>query len=277
MTNWDLINSCLIALREAGGYIYGFAGTRWTEELQARYELVRDTTKAYGRRWLGRRVWDCSGLISWACKLYGIEVFHGSDTIWRKYLSNKGTIDENTQLRPGTCVFLYDAKKKNRHHIGVYVGQELTDAYGNKGTVIEARATRYGVVVSQLSRWDEWGELSQLDFVEGALDEMGTLRMGSQGDEVKTLQESLRMLGYDCGKADGIYGKATRMAVEELQDDHGLVADGVCGPLTQAAIRKAMGAEQPVSDADQRVKLQRVISMLEEAITQIKGMIGGEG
>ena len=123
MTNWELINSCLIALREAGGYIYGFAGTRWTEELQARYELVQETTKTYGRRWLGRRVWDCSGLISWACKMYGEEVFHGSDTIWRKYTRNKGKIDSDTQLRPGTCVFLYDAQKKNRHHIGVYVGK----------------------------------------------------------------------------------------------------------------------------------------------------------
>jgi len=35
---------------------------------------------------------------------------------------------------------------------------------------------------------------------------------------------------------DGIYGPATRAAVEKFQKDHGLVTDGIAGAITQAAL-----------------------------------------
>ena len=53
-----------------------------------------------------------------------------------------------------------------------------------------------------------------------------TLKYGSRGDEVKSLQ---RLLGI---AADGIYGKQTEVAVREYQRKNGLVADGIVGPKT---------------------------------------------
>lgn len=60
-----------------------------------------------------------------------------------------------------------------------------------------------------------------------------TLRYGSEGEEVKKLQNRLITLGYLSGKADGIYGKNTKAAVKEFQKKNNLSADGVAGVLTQ--------------------------------------------
>ena len=58
------------------------------------------------------------------------------------------------------------------------------------------------------------------------------------GDDVRQLQERLLELGYDLGRADGIFGRRTAAALASFQREVGLVADGVCGPLTVAALRR---------------------------------------
>jgi hypothetical protein len=67
-----------------------------------------------------------------------------------------------------------------------------------------------------------------------------TLRKGSTGEAVKALQSALIQKGYDCGAsgADGIFGKNTEAALVRFQRDHGLAADGICGPLTYAALEE---------------------------------------
>ncbi len=63
-----------------------------------------------------------------------------------------------------------------------------------------------------------------------------TLRRGSRGDAVLRLQEALGRLGFDPGPADGVFGLRTESAVRKYQRSRGLIADGVCGPRTWAAI-----------------------------------------
>ena len=65
------------------------------------------------------------------------------------------------------------------------------------------------------------------------------MRKGSAGDEVRDLQLALSALGYPL-ETDGIFGKATEHAVQAFQTYHDLTADGIAGPGTLAAIRKAM-------------------------------------
>lgn len=48
----------------------------------------------------------------------------------------------------------------------------------------------------------------------------------NRADVVKPLQELLTLLGYDCGKADGVAGKSFDKAVRQYQKDHKLVCDG---------------------------------------------------
>jgi peptidoglycan hydrolase-like protein with peptidoglycan-binding domain len=65
------------------------------------------------------------------------------------------------------------------------------------------------------------------------------LKQGSQGPEVKQLQETLNSLGYSVGTADGVFGPRTEAAVVRFQEARGLEADGVVGLKTQQALKKA--------------------------------------
>lgn len=64
---------------------------------------------------------------------------------------------------------------------------------------------------------------------------MTTLRKGSTGAEVKSLQSALNRAGASL-TVDGSYGAKTEQAVRNFQEDNGLKVDGVCGPATWGAI-----------------------------------------
>lgn len=71
-----------------------------------------------------------------------------------------------------------------------------------------------------------------------------TLQEGSSGPAVATLQNDLDQLGYNLSQ-DGQFGPLTRAAVVNFQGRHGLVTDGIVGPLTWAAINAALPAQLP--------------------------------
>lgn len=56
---------------------------------------------------------------------------------------------------------------------------------------------------------------------------------------VRSLQRRLAGLGYAPGPIDGRYGPLTEQAVRRFQAAHGLIVDGVDGPVTRAALGKA--------------------------------------
>ena len=58
------------------------------------------------------------------------------------------------------------------------------------------------------------------------------------GDDVAALQERLLELGFDAGRADGVFGPRTESALKGLQREYGLVPDGTCGPATLRALRQ---------------------------------------
>lgn len=59
------------------------------------------------------------------------------------------------------------------------------------------------------------------------------LKLGTQGDEVKKLQERLYQLGYYTGEIDGQYGQGTAQAVIAFQTQHGIAGDGLAGEETR--------------------------------------------
>lgn len=60
-----------------------------------------------------------------------------------------------------------------------------------------------------------------------------TLKVGSNGEAVQTLQLKLKSLGYFSGTGTGYYGEVTRTAVIAFQKANGLTADGIAGPKTR--------------------------------------------
>ena len=64
----------------------------------------------------------------------------------------------------------------------------------------------------------------------------GTLRLGSKGDAVRTLQTRLQELGYLTVRPDGSFGANTETAVKAFQQSNKLKADGVVGNATQTKL-----------------------------------------
>ena len=57
-----------------------------------------------------------------------------------------------------------------------------------------------------------------------------------RGDDVSELQAMLARIGFDPGRADGIFGPSTARALDDFQHNSGLYVDGVCGPDTVRAL-----------------------------------------
>lgn len=60
---------------------------------------------------------------------------------------------------------------------------------------------------------------------------METIKKGSRGESVKTLQRKLNLF------PDGIFGSLTEEALKNWQKQHSLKPDGICGPVTWATFQ----------------------------------------
>ena len=75
---------------------------------------------------------DCSGAFTYWYKQAGSYMYHGSNTMWRKYTTERGEIGE-IELIPGMAVYKWrnDGKEPERYkadglgnfyHVGCYIG-----------------------------------------------------------------------------------------------------------------------------------------------------------
>lgn len=105
---------------------------------------------------------DCSGAFYYAYKQLGGYMYHGSNTMWRKYTKQKGKIGE-INLVPGMAVFKcrnwtsaqssngwYETEPGDVYHVGLYVGN---------GNVVEAQGKKTGVVITKIGTWHYAAEL----------------------------------------------------------------------------------------------------------------------
>lgn len=155
------------ALNDDYGYIYGKTHEMWSQAKQEAYNKAKANDSncqmsiKYGSKWYGHWVTDCSGLFAWAFDSLGSYMFHGSNTMYKSWCVDKGTLSKGKrtdgyELKPGTAVFT--GKSENDHpHVGLYVGD---------GYVIEAKGTQAGVIKTPVtdSKWTYWGELKNLDY-----------------------------------------------------------------------------------------------------------------
>ena len=76
-----------------------------------------------------------------------------------------------------------------------------------------------------------------------------TLKQGSRGDLVKTVQQKLIKWGYLKGSADGIFGAKTKTAVIAFQKKNGLTADGIVGTRTAQALGISLSSTTSTSSS----------------------------
>ena len=139
------------ALKRVGsGYIWGGTGQILTEErlknLKKKYPSFIDEKK--DRKWIGKQVFDCSGLVKTAFEGVGIHISHGATSAWENTRwALKGEI---SNLPKDKISILYRESYKGMAHTAIYIGNgQVIDAKGNKEGVIRESLTKtwthYGI------------------------------------------------------------------------------------------------------------------------------------
>jgi peptidoglycan hydrolase-like protein with peptidoglycan-binding domain len=83
------------------------------------------------------------------------------------------------------------------------------------------------------------------------------LAKGDKGEQVRVLQEQLRVAGYYFGNSTGVFGPITEEAVKRFQQASKLDADGVVGPETQRRLpASGIGYGEDVSKRSNDGKLR---------------------
>ena len=266
----DLVRALQEALARGDGYIMGAYGQNpRTGQLDAGATAVKSAWKTNGwyftqysgaqreqaLRWRARcqRVWDCNGLAEGVYQLRtGVCIDSKARYNYAQWCSVKGAgMIPPARRVPGAAVF-WGTSAANITHVAFLEKPVKPGCPEGDWTLIEARGVMYGVVRTRLlsrgSRY--WGWMDKYFDYSGAPGATApaerVLRNGCEGEDVRALQANLIRLGYDCGKwgADGDFGDATELALRAFQAAAGLAADGEAGPLTRAALERALAARE---------------------------------
>lgn len=169
---------------------------------------------------------DCSGLgMKW---LIENGIFSYDMTAKGMYESIPNKINSLSSVKEGDFVFT-----ESLGHVGYAIGDNM---------VIEARGTAYGVVMTDLFK-REWTKVARPDWwsdIEDTYTLTRVLRLTDpymKGEDVKEVQKRLNELGYNCGTADGVFGKKTEIASKNFKQDAGLKHEtGDVGKKTALAL-----------------------------------------
>ena len=233
----ELVNA--IAPMVGCGYALGSQGELLTKERLAQLVRWNGRSNYYftgysAEKWIGKRCFDCSGLIVWAMQQLGVYA-QSEDYKAQGLWTQKVSPITAAQLQPGSLCFRWDAAARRMSHVGVYLGNNR---------VQEAKGTKYGVVVSALpGSWTHYGDLKGLGYAAVAAPPPAPTMIykGSRGGEVRQLQTLLNARlagakGFVPLVVDGIFGNRTDAAVRSYQKACGLQVDGIVGPLTWGSL-----------------------------------------
>lgn len=88
------------------------------------------------------------------------------------------------------------------------------------------------------------------------------LERGSEGPDVKDLQEALIELGFKPGEPDGIFGVYTESAVRAFQTWAGVTVDGIVGPRTREKLDLADKSDPTLRKGSKGVAVRGLQRML---------------
>ena len=201
---------------------------------------------------------DCSGVLVYVYRKHGLKIYHGSNRIARVHVERLIPIDEALQgglIVPGMAAFRSRAPGEARYSLGSqykpggrYHNGDLRGYYHvgvvdeDTAYVLNAAGTRNDFERHPLR--DGWSHVARLADVDydtpyeedtPMIDVHEVIRKGAKGLAVAALQGRLIRHGYAI-EADGKFGSKTEAALRSFQAANGLEADGVCGPMTWAAL-----------------------------------------
>jgi len=117
--------------------------------------------------------------------------------------------------------------------VGASTLQKLESWQAKKATTVATQAKKTTAVSAQAKKPSTTSSASS---ATSQRRNSNYLTKGAEGEDVRALQERLRIAGFYYGNATGIFGPITEEAVKRFQDSYKLSVDGVVGPATLAKL-----------------------------------------
>ena len=153
---------------------------------------------------------DCSGLFVKCFRDQGASIYHGSNTIYRKYCSDKGKLTSVSQLQPGMAVFKWNPNTPEKFNDGLGDFQHIgLVVCVNPLRIIHASSAAGCVTTdTKLGKWAYWGWMK--DVARDAGDDQG-------GDEEPMAEIQYATVTADSGSTVNLRSKAkTSAALVEI-------------------------------------------------------------
>lgn len=225
---------------------------------------------------------DCSGLFVKCFRDQGASIYHGSNTIYRKYCSEKGKLTSVSQIRPGMAVFKWNANTPEKfndglgdfQHIGLVVSvNPLRIIHASTGTMCVTMDTSLG-------KWKYWGWLKDVS-KEGSLP-----AEPAEGDEEAVAEAEFATVIADSGSTVNMRTKAKSSAplVERVPLGARVEVLGTCGSWTKVKfgsrtgymMTKFLTAEQE-QEPDEDLTLEERVARLERRVALLEASDGAVG
>lgn len=133
--------------------------------------LIRAVESAMGWPYVSpgsndRRGIDCSGLLVYAYKQFGQSIYHGSNTIYRKYCRDCKPLTSVKQLRPGMAVFKWNSNTPAKFADGLGDFQHVGVVTGTNPLRIVHASSAAGKVIAdtKIGKWRYCGYLNAVDY-----------------------------------------------------------------------------------------------------------------
>lgn len=142
-------------------------------------------------------------------------------------------------------------------HLPVREADDLFDR--SVDHAVRAFQQHRGLIVDGLVGSATYRALKEASYKLGARTLIYQLSAPMSGDDVQTLQTRLLELGYNTGRADGVFGPQTDVALRSFQRECGVTSDGICGPTTLRALRYL--ARMTSGGSPQRIREEEAVRL----------------
>ena len=226
---------------------------------------------------------DCSGLFVKAYRDQGASIYHGSNTIYRKYCSEKGKLTNVSQLKLGMAVFKWNANTPEKFDDGLGDFQHIGLVTSVNPLRIVHASSAAGCVTTdtKLGKWAYWGwlkDVAKTDSLPPAPAEL------TEGDE--ELMAEFATVIADSGSTVNMRTKAksTAALVERVPLGARVEILGTCGSWTKVKFGSRTGymmsqfltAEEPL-EPDEDLTLEERVTRLEKRVAMLEMKDGAVG
>ena len=229
---------------------------------------------------------DCSGLFMKAFRDQGASIYHGSNTIYRKYCSEKGKLTKVSQLQPGMAVFKWNANTPEKFNDGIGDFQHIGLVTSVNPLRIVHASSAVGCVTTdtKLGKWAYWGWLKDVAKDGSVLADPDN---DQGGDEEPVAVTEYATVVAESGSKVNMRTKAKTSAplVERVPVGAKVEVLGVVGSWTKVKFGSWTGymmtrfltAEEEAQDPVENLTLEERITRLERRVALLEANDGAVG